>query len=123
MSKRKRGAPITVWTPERIDEVIRLMDDYTENTAVPILAEVAYQNHFSKPTLYDIPELSDPIKRLLTKKESQLEKGALAGQVNATMAIFSLKQMGWRDKQEVEMSEKRPVILNGKLMQIVDDAD
>lgn len=31
-----------------------------------------------------------------------LEKGALTGKYDKTMAIFSLKQLGWRDKIETE---------------------
>jgi hypothetical protein len=29
-----------------------------------------------------------------------LEKKALKGQYNASMAIFSVKQLGWKDRQE-----------------------
>ena len=29
-----------------------------------------------------------------------LEQKAIKGQYNASMAIFSLKQLGWKDKQE-----------------------
>ena len=49
-------------------------------------------------------ELSYAIKRLMLKKEAQLEKLALKGKIDKTMAIFSLKQIGWRDKHEIEHS-------------------
>jgi len=124
LKKKRMGHQVTVWTPERIAEVVAMMDEYTESNQVPILAEFAYKHKLSRQSMYEITGLSDAIKRMTTKKEAELEKGALSGQLNVTMAIFSLKQMGWKDKTEVEVAEKRPVYLNGKLMQIVgNDAD
>jgi hypothetical protein len=38
------------------------------------------------------------------RKEVVLEKGTLTGVYDKTMAIFSLKQLGWKDKQEIEHS-------------------
>jgi hypothetical protein len=82
-------------------EEIRLkLLEYIENNEIPILAEFAYQNDISRDQLYDWPELTDARKKCILKKEAQLEKGALSNQINVTMAIFSLKQMGWTDKQE-----------------------
>jgi hypothetical protein len=54
--------------------------------------------------VYDFEEFSDPIKVLIDKKEAALERKALDGEVNTTMAVFSLKQLGWSDKQQVEHS-------------------
>jgi hypothetical protein len=103
--KRKRGAPVTKWTPERISKFIEKLDKYILENDIPIAAEFAYINGISKQTLYDLPELSDSIKRLISKKEANLEKLALYGEIDKTMAIFSLKQLGWRDKTEVEVSK------------------
>lgn len=90
------------YTPERIQEIKKLMDEYTDNTPIPIFAEFCYKNNFIRQYLYEIPEISDSIKRLMAKKETVLEKGALSGELNPSMAIFSLKQQGWSDKQEVK---------------------
>jgi hypothetical protein len=58
-----------------------------------------------KTTLYDYrdrPEFSHSIKRLLLYVENGYE---IALQSNAvTGSIFALKNMGWKDKQEVENS-------------------
>ena len=43
------------------------------------------------------------LKKCIAKKEANLEKGALTGKLNPSMAIFSLKQLGWRDKKEEEV--------------------
>ena len=54
--------------------------------------------------MYDYDEFSALRKRAIDKKEAQLERMALSGDVDKTMAIFSLKQLGWSDKQQVEHS-------------------
>lgn len=108
MSKHAGGRPI-VWTEEKIEETIELLDKYIDDNEIPIVAEFAYLNNIRKATLYEKEELKYSIKRLTEKKEAQLEKGALGGMLNSTMAIFSLKQMGWRDKQEIEHSGEMSV--------------
>jgi hypothetical protein len=44
------------------------------------------------------PELR--YRQCLTKKEAQLERKALYNEINVSMAIFSLKQLGWSDRTE-----------------------
>lgn len=103
MSKNKGGHPV-VWDKEKIDKTIKLLDEYIDKNEIPIVAEFAYLHNIRKATLYEKEELAYSIKRLTEKKEAQLEKGALGGLLNSTMAIFSLKQLGWRDKQEIDLS-------------------
>jgi hypothetical protein len=48
-------------------------------------------------------KFSDALKRAKTIQESRIVQGAMAGILNSTMAIFSLKNVaGWRDVQETE---------------------
>lgn len=96
--------PVSVWTPEVIDRIKQEMEEYTENTDIPIMAEFAYTHNYSREQLYQQEGLSYTIKNMMMKKESVLEKKGLLNQVNSTMAVFSLKQLGWKDKQEVEHS-------------------
>ena len=92
---------------EYTDEVLKEIEEkiiaYTESEEIPILAEFAYKNNIRRATLYEHKKLSYAIKQLTAKKEAQLEKLALNSKVNTSMAIFSLKQMGWSDKHEVTM--------------------
>ena len=113
----KVGHPET-WTNEKIKETIEKLDEYIDNNEIPIVAEFAYLHNIRKATLYEKPELKYSIKRLTEKKEAQLEKGALGGLLNSTMAIFSLKQMGWSDKRtvEIEGNEDKPL----KIVSIAD---
>ena len=98
----KRGRPVSVYTQERLKQIEKNMDKYTDETDIPILAEFAYKNDIIREELYKHPELSYAIKKMMCKKEAQLEKLALMNVVNPSMAVFSLKQLGWTDKQIVE---------------------
>lgn len=73
---------------------------YIEAKDIPIVAEFAYQHSVPRELLYDWEEFSTLLKDCIAKKESALERKALSGEINVTMAIFSLKQLGWSDKQE-----------------------
>lgn len=73
---------------------------YIDVTDIPIIAEFAHTHGVLRSYLYEIPEFSDALKACVQKKEWALEQKALAGNVNCTMAIFSLKQLGWKDTHE-----------------------
>ena len=82
-------------------EAIKLaFEQYIDSTEIPIIAEFASNQGFGKHVLYDFEELSNLLKKCTSKKEAALERRALDGDVNVTMAIFSLKQLGWSDKTE-----------------------
>lgn len=92
--------------PKKIDvtKLILAAYDYAEHTEIPIVAEFAHLQHVSRSRLYDLAsnnaELSDAIKYITECKEIALEKGGLGGKYSQTMAIFSLKQLGWKDRVE-----------------------
>lgn len=77
---------------------------YIEDTAIPIVAEFAAQQGYGKHVLYDMAndsaDFANLLRKCVTKKEAALERMGLKGEVNTPMAIFSLKQLGWSDKQE-----------------------
>ena len=93
------------YTTKFITELTKSLEKYIDNADVPILKEFAYTNHISSQRLYEFEkmnhEFSEAIKRLRDKKEAQLEKLGLLNILNSTMAIFSLKQLGWKDKKEI----------------------
>ena len=76
------------------------LEEYIDATPIPILAEFATNQKVTRETLYDMPELSTLLKRCTQKKEASLERMTLMGELNTSMAIFSLKQLGWSDKLE-----------------------
>ena len=92
--------------PDEVDNIVRLLSIYINNSDIPIIAEFAYMNDIPRQTLYDYDEFSTLRKKCIDKKESQLEKLGLLGDVNSTMAIFSLKQIGWSDKPKEEIVQE-----------------
>jgi len=93
------------YTKAVLREIAIKIEAYTEKppNGIPTIAECAVLLNTYRQFFYEhdeCPEFSDAIKKLLSKKEYLLEMGALSGKLNPSMAIFSLKQMGWTDKQE-----------------------
>ena len=99
----KRGRP-PKHSDESIAALVAAFREYIDTTDMPVISEFAYQHEIDKTLIYDKEEFSTLRKKAIAKKEAYIEKGALTGLLNPTMAIFSLKQMGWRDKQDVEHS-------------------
>lgn len=90
----------------RYDNLRQDIIDYTEKTEYPILKELCYLKHYNYDYVMqlqrDNEELSQSIKELLYKKESYLEREGIKGNLAQTMAVFTLKQLGWRDNIEVK---------------------
>jgi len=100
---RKPGRPVK-WTPTAREELLDKLQQYVDETEIPILAEFAYQNHMNRSQLYHYDELSNAIEECREKKEAQLERLALTNKISRAMAAFSLKQLGWKDTQSIEHS-------------------
>jgi len=105
---KKAGAKITKWTQEYLRQVELDIMKYTDETDIPIIAEFSYQSGILREQLYQYPELTYAIKRLLAKKETALERKGLEG--NNTMSIFSLKQLGWRDNIELTGKDGKDIV-------------
>jgi len=101
--KRKPGHPVTKWTPTAREELLDKLREYIDDNDIPILSEFASRNHVRRQSLYELTELSDTIRECVEKKEAGLERLMLTGKA-VQGCIFSLKQLGWRDKQEIEHS-------------------
>lgn len=114
---RDVGRPVE-YTPERIQEIKEAMERYIDENSVPIVAEFAYLNNIRRQKLYEIPELADTLGKLIDKKEAQLEKGGLSNVLNASMAKFSLAQLGWSEKQETKVSGDIPLSISAKIEEI-----
>ena len=86
-----RGRPVK-YTPDKIKEIKKKMDEYIQSAKIPILSEFAYMVGIPRQYLYEIEDLSDSIKLMMERKQAVLESNALTGKFNASMAIFSLKE-------------------------------
>lgn len=96
---------------EKYKDIAELLEEYVDNAEIPILAEFAYKNNLTREYLYTLSKtdtrLFNAIKKCTTKKEAVLELGTLQGKYEKTMAIFSLKQLGWSDHVEVESDNSK----------------
>ena len=103
-----------------IDEMVDIIERYTDDTEIPILKEVAYQNYWNYDTIMKYQRVNEnlmqSIKRLLNKKEAQLERKGLNKEIDRTVAIFSLKQLGWKDRQEISFGEEQADEINIKVI-------
>lgn len=101
------------------EERAKLAEDFAEyinKTEIPIIKEFAYRNNLLSSYLYDWQEFPKLLKICMEKKESNLELMALRGKINPSMAIFSLKQIGWSDKVDLKADvSHKPAIDYSKL--------
>ena len=91
--------------------MVKIFKEYTDNTQLPILKEVCFENDLDYDYVLQLqrenPELARVTRRLLAKKEIQLEKALMTG-ANNTAFIFQLKQLGWKDQPD-------PLIVNNTI--------
>lgn len=91
---------------------------YVESTEIPIIAEFAVSQGFGKQVIQDLGEADEDfsylIKKCTSKKEAALERKGLSGDIALPMAIFSLKQLGWTDKQEntLKGDKEAPIVIS-----------
>lgn len=103
--KNPVGRPLIFKSTE---ELTTLIDKYFDEEVKPTLAGLAYQLGIDRQTLYNYKERDeffDIIKKARDYVESFYEK-RLIYENNPTGVIFALKNMGWRDKTETELSGK-----------------
>jgi hypothetical protein len=99
------GRPPKVKVKDLIDDA----DEYIKTADPPIVAEYAIMHGITRQYLYELAKreegegrtaLSDTIKKISDSKAIMLERKALLGEYSSSMAIFSLKQLGWKDKPD-----------------------
>lgn len=95
----------------KVDDILAAVDPYLKTAKPPIVAEFAHSLGITREYLYELaatrkkkgdPRLSYAIKWISEAKEIDLERGGLSGDYAQSVAIFSLKQLGWSDKGPAE---------------------
>jgi len=94
------------FTRKQEKELLQAFEEYIDTEDIPIIVDFCTKRKILKQNLYDREEFSTLLKRCTAKKEAALEKGMLYGDLVPSAAIFSLKQLGWSDKQQTEISGK-----------------
>lgn len=110
-TKQSIGRPLKFSDPEEFKATVeRYFEQCNTLRDLPTITELAVYLKTDRKTLYNYRSKDDffpTIKDAMAKCEAALEKRALLGGLNATMAIFSLKNnYGWVDKQEVDNTHK-----------------
>jgi hypothetical protein len=98
------GQPAYYSTPEKMQAAIDAYFDMPKcpNTITGLAYFLGFADRQSLNDYQERPEYSFIIKRARARVEMAYEE-KLSGQ-NVTGAIFALKNMGWKDKTEVEQS-------------------
>jgi hypothetical protein len=76
---------------------------------MPIIAEFSAQHGFGKDIMYDWPEFSNLLRVCVAKKEAYLEREGVHDHLNPSVTNFALKQLGWRDKHEIESNSTETI--------------
>ena len=95
------GRPLIFETPEQLQAEI---DIYIETEDKPTLAGLAYHLGIDRHTLYNYKEREEffhIVKKATDWVEAHYE-ARLIYENNPTGVIFALKNMNWKDKQEVD---------------------
>lgn len=92
------------------DDIIEILEEYIDNTDIPVLKEVCYQNYLDYDYIMQLrlrnQDIARSVRRLMAKKEANLEIMALLNKIKVPMAIFSLKQLGWHDSVEISAGDE-----------------
>ena len=103
MANKKHGNKQDKYDPAY---VVKKLNEHTKNAEIPILAACCYENGWSRRHMYKLrdkhPEIGHAMEELQLRKEAVLEHGGLTGKFQPTMCALSLKQIGWREKQEID---------------------
>lgn len=103
--KNKGGRP-PLWQNPTV--LKKLVDNFFENEKHPTLAGLAYALGCSRASLYNYEkkdEFLDIIKEARSRVELKYEQ-RLVYDNNATGVIFALKNMGWADRRETDITSK-----------------
>lgn len=103
--------PLLFQTPELLQAAI---DEYFESESKPTLAGLAYHMGIDRQTLYNYEQRDlffDIVKRARERVEAHYEKTLIYSN-SATGVIFALKNMGWKDKTEVDSNVNMGVTFN-----------
>lgn len=99
------GRPRIYDTPDELEKAVNQYFDETDYQDITITGLAFHLGFESRQSFYDYEKneaFSYIIKRARLRVEMQYE--LRLGNQSPTGAIFALKNMGWKDKQEVEQS-------------------
>jgi len=105
MEDKGKGRPLIFETP---DDLKIKVDEYFENETKWTLAGLAYHLGIDRHTLYNYKEREDffHIIKAATDRVAARYEERLVYENSPTGVIFALKNMGWSDKSEMDVTSK-----------------
>jgi hypothetical protein len=100
------------------DAIEDYLEECLKKKKVPIFKEVVVKMGWTYLYVERIrhdkgfERVDEAIAKLMDAKEYMLERLGLDGKIDRTMAVFSLKQLGWKDQQSVEIGNQKDSTLN-----------
>lgn len=124
-TKRPVGRPRIITTPEEFDERVDAYITWCRANKEPVLLTgiILALGFTNKDTFYNYetyPEFFDSVKRARLLVEMEYEK-RLCTLPSATGPIFALKNFGWRDKVENEVSGSLNMNIDRPLSDLFED--
>lgn len=97
------------YTEGWIRKEAKVLLKYAKDTAIPFEKEFTSLRGYSSQRISEFAkkseEFSEALKRMKDIQETKIVKAALAGEINVTFAIFTLKNVaGWRDLPNLSIS-------------------
>lgn len=97
------GRPPKFKSPEQLEELINsYFEDCKQRNEPPFITEMCVWLDTSRKVLLEYeekPDFSNTIKKAKQKCEAAIEKGMMTNKMNATGAIFNLKNnYGWEER-------------------------
>lgn len=106
----KVGRPRLFSSPEEFDNLVNAYVEFCRDTNRPqpitLTGLILHLGLNSKDTFYEYekrPEFSDSVKRARLIVENEYENRLVMG-TNAAAPIFALKNFGWKDKQDIDLT-------------------
>lgn len=84
--------------------------EYADRAELPSVIRFAHDVGYAKSRLYAIAEKDEEMRAaldyIIESREEALANGGLRGTFTQSVSIFCLKQLGWSDRQEIELGKE-----------------
>jgi hypothetical protein len=118
------------YTEEFVGEELKKLEEQAINPDILVIGQLFEDKDYSQQRFSewatefkDCQGISESIKRIKKRFENRVNVGALKGKLNATMAIFNLKNnYDWKDKSETDITTGGEKI-NPLLVKFIDGSE
>lgn len=125
MAEKNKGGRPKKWTDKKLQKIAADMVEFFRNDRSKcFISSFFAETGISRQRVYhyenSVPELAEAFDLVRAICETRLAEAGLSGTAPPAMAIFSLKQFGWKDKVEVDSNHSGGISLNVEFQTIPD---